>query len=587
MEEKTVGYRRAYSKDPKIMRSTIEEFMQLSDYLVCAEGHLWSNRERPMLDEDGYAIYYKLTSDKLISIFYGMKVINYGTSYVENLERVRVAIRDGVKEYDILNRHLAELYEYKAQHKRDKKVDKEIEKYEEAMKLLPEYRGTLEITKPIRFEDCLVETGYQTEIEALKGRYLVLDVETNGLRKANDDLLSISIYDPTTGICYNRLLPLDLQPLVLTGWIHGIDDDQLSYMPHLTQTEVDQIVEYFHLKDRILLSYSGGKGTFDSSFLINYCKRHNLSGFEELQYDNIKSYAPSATYGSAGEMTKDNLCKILGIEGVQQLHSAQNDCVLEWKLFEKIKDEGLFCIDDDIYRYYNGYIIPISYLNRNIRLADIAGIEIPHITAHCTEIYKYVFPKKVMQKIQKFPNNITGVTLEHGINEALNVVKQDNIAFLAENKKKVEFVASLRSHVEEIPVVMEPGGLVTALNSKYDAYVAKINKVTALIIESMKDVFDYVKNVIFHGEEIMSQELCISDDGKVLALCDLSSPSSIMEIKTCRMLMDCCGDIQESFARQLFYESRGRDVYLLSCNIGWRSAEVTIYNVSLNTENEE
>lgn len=42
-------------------------------------------------------------------------------------------------------------------------------------------------------------------------QYVVLDVETNGTRPKQDDLLSISIYKPDDGTMYNRFLPLEKQ----------------------------------------------------------------------------------------------------------------------------------------------------------------------------------------------------------------------------------------------------------------------------------------------------------------------------------------------------------------------------------------
>ena len=42
-------------------------------------------------------------------------------------------------------------------------------------------------------------------------KYVVLDVETNGLSPQNNDLLSISIYKPDEQKFFNKFLPLDIQ----------------------------------------------------------------------------------------------------------------------------------------------------------------------------------------------------------------------------------------------------------------------------------------------------------------------------------------------------------------------------------------
>ncbi|MBD5131095.1 MAG: hypothetical protein HDT28_00640 [Clostridiales bacterium] len=582
--------RKKFSKDPKITLVSIQEFLDDNDYLIYAKGHLWKGKKRPSTD----SLYYKFTSDKLISISYGFMLTNYGWDYSEKLEQIQVALRDGVTEYDLFNKRLNELQDYKKEHKRSKKADEAIKNLMEAIKLLPKYKLP-KTPEPIRFEECLVETGYKAVVDNSENKYVVFDVETNGVRKANDDLLSLSIFDPCTGICYNRLFPLELQPLVLTGWIHGITDKQLSSVSHMTQSEVDNIIDFFHLKDRILLSFSGGKGTFDFTFLTNYCKRHNLNGFEDLQYENIKSFLPRAGYGYEGQMTKDNLCMLFGIDGVQETHSSQNDCILEWKLFEKVKDGRLFFRNNHLYRWNEKYIIPVSYLNSNPELETIAKINAPP-TALCSEIYKYSFPKSILGLIKKFPTNITGIALENGINAELNVNKQDNSLFLSQNNQQLEYVWSLKSPFREMPVVAQADGTIKSLDRENDEYIAEVNRVTKLVMENLKGVFEYIKNEIFKDEAIMSQELCISDDRKVLALCDLSSPTKVLEIKTKPIWLNDNNNVRTPLARQLFYESKGRDVYLLSVDIKEHinkkgdyvtdSVGVVIYGVSFSITTE-
>lgn len=322
-------------------------------------------------------------------------------------DSIFVAKRDGIKEYELFDLELSRLKEKRSKYKINKKLDKNIELTIKARKLLPKYEA-VECPSRKSFKSYLINTGYKTSIDKLKNSYLVFDIETNGIRKLSDDLLSLSIYDPTSGVCYNRYFPLDLQPLILTTFINGITDKTLEDAIHMDQEEVNTLIEYFHMKERILLSYSGGKGNFDYKFILNYCNRHKLTGFENLIYENIKSLMPIAPFGFEGQLSKDNLCKILNIEGVQEIHSSYNDCLLEWKLFEKLKNEKLFLINQHIYRYHKGYIVPVSYLNKYPKLIEFADIKVPYLTGEATLVYDYSIPKKTLKYIQKFSTNITG-----------------------------------------------------------------------------------------------------------------------------------------------------------------------------------
>ena len=59
-----------------------------------------------------------------------------------------------------------------------------------------------------------------------KSKYVVLDVETNGLSSLRDNLLSISLYRPDTEDSYSRFLPLELQKDVYTTYINGIKNER-------------------------------------------------------------------------------------------------------------------------------------------------------------------------------------------------------------------------------------------------------------------------------------------------------------------------------------------------------------------------
>ncbi len=560
--------KKKYSKDPKVILLSLEDFLNHCDYFKggIPRGHKWTEKTVP----EGYETYYKITEDKFIAITYGETYNLFGASirdrYKEKLEYIEVALRDGVTEYELYDKEIERLEAERAQFKRSKKLDLEIEETIKAKKKLLKYKAALAPTQPKHFNDYLIDTGCKTDTTNYKNKYIVFDVETNGTRKNNDDLLSLSIYNPSTGICYNRYFPLDLQPVILTSFIHGITDETLLGATHITQEEMDEIIEYFDLKNCILLSYSGGKGTFDSSFVINYCSRHNVHGFEDLQYKNVKEFIPPAPFGTEGQLSKDNLCRMFGIEGVTELHSGLNDCILEWKLFEKLVGQPVFFIQNNLYRYNKEYIIPISYVPKHPELIRFAGVKIPPVLGYIETIFEYEFPKQSLKYIKKFPTNITGITIENAINSMLQVDEQDNFRFLSDNKKHLEYIGSLDSRIEEIPIITENDGTVKTTDSKYTEYIDEVNKVTKVIMDNLEPVIGFIRKKIFIDSKILSQELVISEDKKILALCDLSSQTSVMEIKTMDILRDdeYGLHITAPISRQLYYQRNNRDTYALS-----------------------
>lgn len=188
--------------------------------------------------------------------------------------------------------------------------------------------------------------------------YVVLDVETNGLSSLRDDLLSISIYQPDTEKLYNRFLPLELNEDVYTTHINGITPKTLEKATPLSQEEVDMIINDFDLCNRTILTY----GNIDEKFIKNYFKRKGLCGYEKLHFFNFKRNIISSRF-SGGNITKDNLCRLYGIDNVQELHTGVNDCRLEWELFKKMDNNRLFITNDRVYEFNNNYIVPVSYLS--------------------------------------------------------------------------------------------------------------------------------------------------------------------------------------------------------------------------------
>ena len=101
-------------------------------------------------------------------------------------------------------------------------------------------------------------------------KYVVLDIETNGLY-VRDDILSISIYKPDDGTSYSRFLPLELASRLNpeASSINGITMADLDGAQPLTQADVDEIIETFELDRRQVLTY----GEFDKRMLKHYFLR--------------------------------------------------------------------------------------------------------------------------------------------------------------------------------------------------------------------------------------------------------------------------------------------------------------------------
>lgn len=580
--------------DDKVHLISLEKWLEINNYLVgVTKKDFWNPSKRP----EPFESYYLLTGDKLISIFYCTKCTNFGMTEEEKLECIFYAFRDGVEEYSLFDKKEDELNQYLTLHKYSKKTVEQIKQLKKARKLLPNFENIKKI-KSQNFKDNIVDSLYKSNDLELAKKYVVLDVETNGLRKASDDLISISIYDPLNGLCYNRMLPLHLQPLVLTSWIHNITNDDLKNAMDISQTELDWLIDYFNLKERIILTYSGGKGTFDSDFLENYFKRQSLMGYEGFIYENIKNLLPKVNFGYEGQLSKDNICNILGIDGVKEIHSSLNDCLLEWKLFEKLKRNKYFLINGSIYNYSDRYIAPITYLINYPSFKEVTNITLPTIIGKVSSVFTYHVPRKLLNVIKKYPTNITGIALETGINFNLDIEKQNNLDFLIRNKENLEFVGSLTSNFNEIPIIEDnKSGNLIAIKEEDKAYINEINKTTQILMNNFSSLFNYIKNNIFKNEVIKGQELVVSHDRKILAICDLSSESSILEIKSYGIIKDNNNLIGNRLALQLFFESNNRNIYLLSIDFKKHfnkkfeqiidDIEVNIYKVDLKKVNDD
>lgn len=556
--------------DPKTHIISMQQFLEEHSYFstFSPEKCFFDASKKPE-----YGTFLKFAATFFAAVSYTLSFNCFSGTDKVILESIDVAYRDGKTEYELIKAHISQLKNGK---KKNAKGQEIIKKIEQIIKNIPKYNDAAKPeSKP--FEEYLSFSNYKTSNDTLKDKYVVIDVETNGLRRVNDDLLSLSIYDPTTGACYDRIFPHELQPVVLTTYINGISDEDVEKAFPLTQKEVDWLIDYFHLNSRTVLSYSGD-GRFDVDFLANYCKRNGIIGLDNLKTQNIKSKLPRVPYGFEGTLSKDNACKLFGIDGVKEIHSGKNDCVLEWKLFETIGQKCLVFKNEVLFELAKDYVVPVTYLNRYPEIKDFFGIDVPNVVGRVEKVFEFHISNDKF-KIKKFSTNITGIAIEHGLNALLKVKKQDNKSFLSQNARNLKKIGYLEGGViKSIPVIRAANGLLSAVKSEDELFVKEVNVSTEAMLDALLPLKEYIQQQIFEGQDIMSQELVFSNDKKVMAVCDLSNEKNVVEIKTFGVL-SCAGLLNEQIAMQLFYQSRGRNTYVLSLIFESNNGAVEAVNV--------
>lgn len=309
-------------------------------------------------------------------------------------------------------------------------------------------------------------------------KYVVVDVETNGLRCREHDLLSISLFKPDDGKTYERFLPLDLNSSISAeiSEINGITEEDLAGLAHMSQEEVDTLFTEFGLSDRILLHY----GSLDERFIREYFKRQSLVGYESLTFFNFKSRICSSSF-STGNLTKDNLCKAFGIEGVKKVHDGLSDCKLEWQLFEKMQGRYLLVLSgshptseggakfDFIYYLNSDYLIPVSYLANYPNLAKAVGR--PHIFVKSEVVFRHSVLGD--ENIKKFGGNISGIALEHLINSLLDVQMCDSRDQLIRNRSKLSEAGKITTDDVVVPVVLNPDGSLSSIYAPHGELILR------------------------------------------------------------------------------------------------------------------
>ncbi len=412
------------------------------------------------------------------------------------------------------------------------------------------------------------EANFISNVDPTK--YVVLDVETNGLSAKVHDLLSIAIYKPDTETMYHKFLPLEMNEKIFTTEFNGITMKMLKGAMPLSQKDVNDIIETFELETRTVLTY----GSLDEKFLRMYFLRHRLSGFDKLRFYNFKHDVVSSRF-SEGNITKDNLCKIFLMDNVSQVHSAENDCVLEWKLYARMNGGQLLITNNKVFEFKIGdYIIPASMIstfpNFKYHLPPL-----PRIKAQ-TETIKVV--KVIGGYLKKFPTNFNGDIIENLINGMLGVKRIYSMDFLKQNKSKLKYVGTLESKIDRVPLIINEDGTVSTIRPQDVELGKELNAFVEALRKDLEPLIEFIRTEVFQGEEIMSQELVVHEDKNVLAFCDLSSKSAVMEIKATNYREP------ENYANQIYYEAKGREAYLLQVEWGWLPKELHFIVTKMNLD---
>ncbi len=214
-----------------------------------------------------------------------------------------------------------------------------------------------------------------------------------------------------------------------------------------------------------------------------------------------------------------------------------------------------------MYKLNSNYIIPVTYLLQYRDISTYYNIKIPNLCGIPTELFRIDLPHKLIRSIEKFPTNITGVTIEHMINTMLNAQPQNNKDFLINNSKNLEYIGSLDNHIISIPIFFTANGLIKEVADEDKEIISQINKTSKKISSAIHPLIDYIQNNILTSD-IKTQELVVSHDKKVFALCDLSDENHVIEIKTTNIFNNN-NQLQDKIAKQLFFESNKRQTYVL------------------------
>lgn len=579
--------------DRRIKIISIEEWYKDSDYFKNVNFNLlydeknserwWHDGCHPSLGKA-----YYISEKYLITLIY-KKTDNFHISKEVLLENILIAKRDGKTEYKILEEQI-ENFSYDSDAKSLKYV---------LNNLIPNFLDNF-VKKPnINFEDNIITT-VRDNLNPKASDYVVFDVETNGLSYGRDDLLSFSIYDPMAGIIYERYLPLEIQPLVLTGYINGIKTKDLNKFESLTQEEIDYIFDKFNLENRKILIYCGKNKLFDADFLFQYMKRHGLNKFERLNFYNFRNSLNDGEICKFTYLSKDNLCNLFNIEGVSNVHTASNDVLLEWKLFNKIIDKYYLFINDSLYEFNSDskYILPLEEAKKSESLRQIKNIELLNSDQKPTS-FRLDDENNVVidyQKISIKMNEIYNEKFKLGnkeLTEIEYIVKPKNIELLLRKMLNINYLNTeefLENNINKLTKIATLPKEISNKNSRFSNTLNYkntndnlINNAVSLeknpLVPKLEKTIKFIQNEIFQNEEINKNEIVISDDNKIFDVCDLSNKNTVLNLDTDEISFDKYSFV--NLTERMYFQKKKRKYYIASIETYYSGISYVNLNIRL------
>ena len=152
----------------------------------------------------------------------------------------------------------------------------------------------------------------------------------------------------------------------------------------------------------------------------------------------------------------------------------------------------------------------------------------------------------------------------------LHVQKENNTPFLYANKCKLSYIGKIPSSFESVPMDFNEDGTVTAANRKDKELEVKLNNAVGILRERLDPLIKYIRDDIFGGKTIKSQELVVDRDYNVLALCDLSSDDTVLEIKSNPIK-------PEYYKDQLFFEMLSYEYVMERKQQYWRCSQNRVF----------